>query len=167
MAETVESLTAHLRARAHPGHIVVWAHNSHVGDARATDMVARGELNVGQLVRETHGDQAFLVGFTTYTGTVLAANEWGGRGTRMRVQPSLTGSYGDLFHRTGIPAFLLLLRHHPALQAELGGPLLQRAIGVLYLPRTELASHYLEARLPEQFDAVIHIDETAALQQLR
>jgi erythromycin esterase-like protein len=165
MAEMLDALVArfdrpHRRAKA-----IVWAHNSHLGDARATAMGARGELNLGQLVRERRSRDATLVGFTTSHGTVTAASDWGGPAERKRVRPALSGSYEAVFHETGVPAFVLALRE-AAVADALAGPRLERAIGVLYLPRTERASHYFRAALPEQFDAVIHIDETCALAPL-
>jgi len=158
MMETLEVLLEHGGPRS---RAVVWAHNSHLGDARATEMSARGELNLGQLVRERFGDQAWLVGFTTHAGSVTAARDWGDPAERRRVRPSLEGSWERLFHDTGLGRFLLLLRDE-----ELPGERLERAIGVIYRPETERFSHYFGARLSEQFDAVIHIDETSALQPL-
>jgi erythromycin esterase-like protein len=143
----------------------VWAHNSHLGDARATGMKQRGELNLGQLVRERAGDDAVLVGFTTCTGTVTAASDWDGPAERKRVRPALNGSYEALFHETGITRFLLTLDDE-ALRAALRPPLLERAIGVIYRPETERASHYFDASLPDQFDAVFHYDHTRALEPL-
>jgi erythromycin esterase-like protein len=139
--------------------VAVWAHNSHVGDARATQMSQRGELNVGQLVRERHAASAFIVGFTTYTGTVTAASDWGMPAERKHVRPALPGSWERLFHEQAAPNFLV----DPA---GLSGRRLERAIGVVYRPETERLSHYFEARLGEQFDAVVHIDETHAIEPL-
>jgi erythromycin esterase-like protein len=153
--------------RTHAGaRIVVWAHNSHLGDARATEMSERGELNVGQLVREEYGAHAVLVGFTTHGGTVTAASEWDGPAHRKTVRPALAGSYERLFHEVGIPRFLLPLRTDLDLASALAAPRLERAIGVLYLPESERASHYFHARLPEQFDFVLHFDETRAVEPL-
>jgi erythromycin esterase-like protein/predicted phosphoribosyltransferase len=166
MAETIVELLAFLE-RVRPGaRLVVWAHNSHLGDARATEMGLRGELNVGQLVRARFGPQAALVGFTTHHGTVTAASEWDGPAHRKHVRPSLAGSYERLFHDTAIPRFLLRLRTDPDLAAALAAPKLERAIGVLYLPDTERQSHYFHARLSEQFDYVLHFDETRAVEPL-
>jgi erythromycin esterase-like protein/adenine/guanine phosphoribosyltransferase-like PRPP-binding protein len=166
MAETLRELVAFLD-RTRPGaRVVVWAHNSHLGDARATEMGARGELNVGQLAREEYRGRAVLVGFTTYTGTVTAATDWEGPAHRRHVRPALPGSYERLFHDAGIPRFLLPLRTDLELASALGAPRLERAIGVLYLPETERASHYFHARLPEQFDYVLHFDETRAVEPL-
>jgi erythromycin esterase-like protein len=164
MMETLESLLKHAGG-ASGSKAVVWAHNSHLGDARATQMGAGGELNLGQLVREGFGDEAFLVGFTTHTGTVTAARNWDEPAERRQVRPSLPGSYEHLFHEAGSRRFLLLLREGPARDA-LWTERLERAIGVIYRPEFERVSHYFKARLPEQFDAVLHIDRTSALHPL-
>jgi erythromycin esterase-like protein len=165
MAQTLEALDAHLGRRGEPAKVVVWAHNSHLGDARHTEMGRRGELNLGQLVRERHPNETFLLGFSTYSGTVTAADDWDEPWRSMRVRPGLPGSYEDLFHSTGSPRFLVLLRG-PGLPDELRAERLQRAIGVIYRPQTERQSHYFVAHLSEQFDAMIHIDETRALRAL-
>ncbi|MDQ1666336.1 MAG: hypothetical protein QOH75_2367, partial [Actinomycetota bacterium] len=158
MVETLDSLDAHLsRQRGEPAKIVVWAHNSHLGDARATEMGARGELNVGQLVRERHAGECCLVGFTTYTGTVTAADDWGGGAERKFVRPALPDSVEELLHDTGEKAFLLRLgRAQPATDV-LRAARLERAIGVIYRPQTERESHFFRARMADQFDAVIHL----------
>jgi erythromycin esterase-like protein len=145
---------------------VVWEHNSHLGDARATSMGTDGEWNVGQLVREKYGHDSVLIGFTTYTGTVTCASDWDQPTERKRVRPGLRGSYELLFHETGMPKFLLPMRGNNSLGAALHGPRLERAIGVIYLPQSERISHYFNALLPEQFDAIIHLDETRALEPL-
>jgi len=163
MAETLEALTHHLGPKA---KIVVWAHNSHLGDARATEMGQRGELNLGQLVRQRYGKEATLVGFTTYTGTVTAASGWEAAAERKHVRPALAGSYEALFHETGIQNFLLPLGHKEKATSLLREPRLERAIGVIYLPRSERVSHYFHAQLPEQFDAILHYDETRAVEPL-
>ena len=165
MAETLAALDSHLGRRRPRPKIVVWEHNSHLGDARATEMGARGELNVGQLTREQYGKDAFLLGLTTYTGTVTAASEWDAPAERKRVQPALAGSFEALFHAVGWPRFWLNLRA-PAAQQLLSEPLLERAIGVIYLPATERLSHYFHARLARQFDAVLHFDTTRAVEPL-
>ena len=166
MAQTLEHLVDHLQARGQTPKVVVWAHNTHSGDARLTEMGAGGELNVGQLMRERYAQQSVLVGFTTYHGTVLAAEEWGAPGRVRRLNPAVPESYSALFHRTGIPAFLLTFRGRDALAQALAGPRLERAVGVLYLPRTERQSHYFRAQLSRQFDAVIHVDSTTAVTPL-
>jgi erythromycin esterase-like protein/predicted phosphoribosyltransferase len=166
MVETLEELRRFLGRNRPEPRIVVWAHNSHLGDARATEMSRRGELNVGQLVRELYGASAVLVGFTTYTGTVTAASEWDGPAHRKHVRPALAGSYERLFHEAQIPRFLLPLRTDLELSSALAAPRLERAIGVLYLPETERASHYFHARLSDQFDFVLHFDETRAVEPL-
>ena len=166
MAETLDALIAHLDRQGGAGKVVVWEHTSHLGDARATEMGARGELNVGQLVRERYGAGAVNVGFTTYTGTVTAASDWGGLAERKRVRPGLAGSYEALFHGMGIGRFLLPLRDGGEVAEAQRTPRLERAIGVIYRPDTERWSHYFEARLADQFDAIVHIDETHALEPL-
>ncbi len=159
MAETLDRLLEHLG----PGSkIIVWAHNSHLGDARATDMGRGGELNLGQLVREKYGGSSFLLGFTTYSGEVTAASNWDEPAERKIVRHALAGSYEALFHETSLGDFFLSLRGDP-MRKVLSTPMLERAIGVIYRPETERLSHYFEARLAEQFDAIIHIDRTRAL----
>jgi erythromycin esterase-like protein/predicted phosphoribosyltransferase len=166
MMETLEALDQHLSCPGRSARIAVWAHNSHLGDARATAMSQRGEYNIGQLVREKFGREAALVGFTTYQGTVTAASEWGGETERKRVRPALPGSYEEQFHQSGPPRFLLIWDDiDRALRTSIGSRL-QRAIGVIYRPQTERQSHYFEAHIAEQFDAVIHLDETRALEPL-
>lgn len=165
MAETLEALIEWRRRRAADAKAIVWAHNSHLGDARATEMGASGELNLGELVRRQYGADAYAIGFTTHTGSVTAARDWDEPAERRHVQPSLPGSYERLFHDTGIPAFLLLLQREPV-RSGLLAPRLERAIGVIYRPETERASHYFRACLPEQFDAVLHLDVTNALTPL-
>ena len=163
MAETLDALVAHLERDGAPAKVVVWEHNSHLGDARATEMGQGGEWNVGQLVRQRYDREAVLVGFSTYTGTVTAASDWGDPPERKNVRPGLRGSYEELFHQTGVANFLLRLRDRPDLHEELREPRLQRAIGVIYRPETERLSHYFHTRLPEQFDAMIHFDQTRAV----
>jgi erythromycin esterase-like protein len=166
MAQTVKELAAFLERRQPDARLILWAHNSHLGDARATDMGHSGELNVGQLVRQHFGAAAVNIGFTTHTGTVTAASEWDGLPERKHVRPSLPGSCERLFHDSGVRQFLLPLTRDAAVASALEGPHLQRAIGVLYIPRTERQSHYFYARLADQFDFVIHIDETRAVEPL-
>jgi len=166
MAETLDALVNHLTAQGQTAKVAVWEHNSHLGDARATYMADYGELNVGQLVRERYGTEAVLVGFTTYEGTVTAASDWDGPAERKRVRPALENSYEASFHEAGMPSLFLPLRESRSASIALRDPKLERAIGVIYLPQTERQSHYFEARLADQFDAVIHFDETTALQPL-
>jgi erythromycin esterase-like protein len=166
MVDTLQELMRHLERSRPQARVVVWAHNSHLGDARATQMSGQGELNVGQLVRERYGAGSVLVGFTTYSGTVTAASEWGGPAHRKHVRPALPGSVERLFHEVNVPRFLLPLRTDPELASALAAPRLERAIGVLYLPATERASHYFSARLSAQFDYVLHFDETRAVEPL-
>jgi erythromycin esterase-like protein len=166
MADTLERLAGHLARHGRPPKIVVWEHNSHVGDARATEMSrAREELNVGQLIRERHPREAFLVGFSTFAGTVTAASSWDAPAERKRVRPAMPESWEELLHRRPEPAYWLDLSAPEATQG-LEGVRLERAIGVIYRPETERQSHYFFAELCEQFDALIHIDETRAVEPL-
>src|SRR5438552_3935276 len=164
MMETVESLVAHLDGSRQP-KAIVWAHNSHLGDARATEMSHYGEVNVGQLIRERFSNEAVLIGFTTHHGTVTAASDWGAPAERKNVRPALRGSYEELFHETGLPRFWIDLRGAGQI-GVLQQRRIERAIGVIYRPESERLSHYFHARLPEQFDAIIHIEETRAVEPL-
>lgn len=167
MAQTLEALDSHLSSqRSRPARIAVWAHNSHLGDARATEMADIGELNVGQLIRERYGPQCFNVGFTTATGEVTAASAWDGEAERKRVNPPLAGSIEALLQEAGLGRFALILRNNEVLAQALAGGRLQRAIGVIYAPATERQSHYFHARVGEQFDALVHLDHSAALEAL-
>lgn len=165
MFETLEALLAF---HGEDSKAVVWEHNSHIGDATATDMVARGQLNVGQLCRQRFGDDAFLIGFGTHMGTVAAASDWNEPMEIKRVRPSLSGSWERACHDTQIPAFTLGLRHpqNHHLKEELSKPHLERAIGVIYRPETERASHYFNAELARQFDEYVWFDETQAITPL-
>jgi len=165
MFETLEAL---LRFHGPTSKAVLWAHNSHLGDARATEMGVRGELNVGELCRRSFGNQAFLVGFGTDHGTVAAASAWDGPLEVKRVRPSHAQSYERLCHDSGVPVFLLPLREprRPEVRFELEEPRLERAIGVVYRPDTELQSHYFHAALPHQFDEYIWIDETRSVRPI-
>lgn len=165
MAETLFDLAAHIESEDRSAKIVVWEHNSHLGDARATEMGARGEWNVGQLVREKYGSQACLIGFTTHVGTVTAADNWDEPAQVKKVRPGMKGSYEFLFHEVGLPRFFQDLRE-PGIRELLARPCLERAIGVIYRPETERLSHYFEANLSGQFEAVIHFDTTRALEPL-
>jgi erythromycin esterase-like protein/predicted phosphoribosyltransferase len=166
MAATLDELLAFL-GRTHPDpRVVVWAHNSHLGDARATEMGQIGELNVGQLARSRFGAAAMLVGFTSFTGTVTAAAAWDGPALRRHLRPGRAGSYERLFHEAGVPRVILPLRTDLDLASVLATPRLERAVGVVYVPETERRSHYFHATLSEQFDVVLHIDETRAVEPL-
>jgi erythromycin esterase-like protein len=192
MAETLDALLAHLDRQGRRARVVVWEHNSHLGDARATEMGQQGELNVGQLVRERYGRDAVLVGCSTYSGTVTAAADWGALAERKRVGPALPGSYEELFHivsergvaveravgaaaeATGAARdFMVFLRGGEGIPLErravadgLREPRLERAIGVIYRPESERISHYFHARLSDQFDAMLHFDQTRAVEPL-
>jgi len=166
MVETLQALDRHLSVGGHSPRIAVWAHNSHLGDASATEMGDSGEWNVGQLVRDRYGKDAVLVGFSTHHGWVTAASEWDEPPQRKRVRDGLPGSWEEVFHQTGEARLLLALRDDPALRELANSRRLQRAIGVIYRPETERQSHYFFTRLADQFDAIIHIDETQALEPL-
>jgi protein-L-isoaspartate(D-aspartate) O-methyltransferase len=164
MFETLQHL---LEAHGATSKAVVWAHNSHIGDARYTDMGAlREELNIGQLCREHFGTAVALIGFGTHAGTVAAATDWGGNMQVKRVRASHAQSYERLCHDARVSRFVLDLRRHEALRRRLLQPRLERFIGVIYRPDTELTSHYAEASLPQQFDAFIWFDETTAVTPL-
>ncbi|HEX7029349.1 MAG TPA: erythromycin esterase family protein [Gammaproteobacteria bacterium] len=163
MAETLFELHRHLsEQRGRRARIAVWAHNSHLGDARATQVSRYGELNLGQLVRERAPDDCLLIGFTTHSGYVTAARDWDAPAEHRRVQPALDGSIEDLFENTGMERFFLPVHGVHALPDRA----LERAIGVIYRPETERQSHYFHVSLADQFDAVFHLDETAALEPL-
>jgi len=165
MFETLQSVLAF---RGPDAKAVIWEHNSHIGDARATEMSARGELNVGQLVRQEYGDAAYLIGFGTDHGTVAAASEWGGPMEIKQVQPSHRDSYEHVCHEVDTNNFLLPLRKplKEITRSKLLKERLERAIGVIYRPETELQSHYFYASLPHQFDEYIWFDETRAVEAL-
>jgi erythromycin esterase-like protein len=166
MAETLDSLIAFLGANGSSAKVVLWAHNSHLGDARATELGAGGELNVGQLVRQRYGRDATLIGFTTCTGTVTAASNWDEPAERKVVRPALPESFEALFHEVGLGNFSLDLSAGGGAAETLARPRLERAIGVIYRPETERLSHYFQARLPAQFDAILHYDVTRAVEPL-
>jgi protein-L-isoaspartate(D-aspartate) O-methyltransferase len=164
-----ETLQHVLEARGPNSKAVVWAHNSHIGDARHTEMGRmRGELNIGQLCREHYGERAALIGFGTHGGTVAAASDWDGKMEIKQLRPSRSDSVERLFHDSRVPALLLDMREHrhPALRQRLTEPRLERFIGVIYRPETELMSHYSEVSLPEQFDAYVWFDQTKAVTPL-
>ena len=165
MFDTLTSLMDHRGAGA---KAVVWAHNSHVGNARYTEMGARGEHNIGQLAKEEFGDEAFNIGFGTDHGTVAAAHNWGDEMSVMDVRPSHKDSVENLMHRADHDNFLLPLhkKGHEQLTRKLEENRLERAIGVIYRPGTEMQSHYFQASLPNQFDEYIWFDETRAINPL-
>jgi erythromycin esterase-like protein len=165
MMETLRSLIQWTERRSGTAKSVVWAHNSHLGDARYTQMGDWGELNLGQLVRQEYGPESFLIGFTTHKGTVTAARDWDQPAEYRQVRPSLVESWERLFHDAGLERFLLLFADD-TLRKALVEPRLERAIGVVYAPETERASHYFKARITEQFDALLHLDTTTALRPL-
>lgn len=164
MIEMLYEIDAFLQRETDNSKIVVWAHNSHVGDARSTEMSRRGEVNIGQLARELWPNQVFSVGFTTYSGRVTAASEWGGPAERKRIRPALGGSFEAALHAMQEP--LMLIPTGSVGNEELGEVRLERAIGVIYRPESERTSHWFHANLRQQFDVVIHIDVTSALNPL-
>ncbi len=164
MADTLVRLVEHLERRGEPSRVVVWAHNTHVGDARLTDLRGEGQVSMGQLARERWNEKAVLIGFTTHSGTVTASSAWDAPPRQRELREAVPGSYEARFHELGLPRFLLDLRNGSG--SELRAPRLERAIGVIYRPEDELDSHYFQAGLPGQFDAVIHLDETRALEPL-
>jgi erythromycin esterase-like protein len=159
MVQTLDALVGHLERKQPVERVAVWAHNSHLGDARATELGQAGELNLGQLVRQGHAGEALIVGFTTYSGTVTAASDWGAPAERKRVRRALAGSWEELLHERGIDRFMV----DPS---ALEGRRLERAIGVIYRPETERLSHYFHSRIARQFDLVAHLDQTTALEPL-
>ena len=165
MFDTLECVLGHYGPDAKG---IVWEHNSHIGDAAATEMSSRGQLNLGQLCRERFDRLSYKVGFGTDHGSVAAASEWGGPLEVKRVLPARADSYERICHQTELASFLLPLREAPraSVREALLEPRLERAIGVLYLPESELTSHYFHASLPRQFDEYLWIDETRALEPL-
>ncbi|MCA0048157.1 protein-L-isoaspartate(D-aspartate) O-methyltransferase [Mesorhizobium sp. B283B1A] len=164
MFDTLEHL---LDAGGPSSKAIVWAHNSHIGDARYTEMgVVRDELNIGQLCRQRFGDEAALIGLGTHSGTVAAASDWDGKMEVKQVRASHPDSYERLCHDSRVPRFLLDLRRDEVLRERLLERRLERFIGVIYRPETELRSHYADVSLPRQFDAFVWFDKTAAVTPL-
>lgn len=163
MMDTLETLRVfHQRLSGRPPKIIVWAHNVHIGDARATHMAQKNKISMGQLARDHYGEKCYLLGFSSYEGTVTASSKWGGDTEVKKLQPAAEGSYEYLFHQLNTPSFVLYLEENiPLIQ-----PALQRSIGVIYKPETESVSHYHYAHLPQQFNAIIHVDSTTAVKPL-
>lgn len=166
MVETMQELMIHLAGSTGTCKAVVWAHNSHLGNAEATSMHLHGETNVGALSRAAYGNRCVSVGFTTYSGTVTAASDWHAAAERKNVRPAVNGSYERLFHTLGTPRFWLPLSWHRPYIEGLPDRARERAIGVVYRPQTELQSHYFTARLIHQFDGIYHYDTTRAVEPL-
>jgi erythromycin esterase-like protein len=167
MSDTLQSLIAHTNEQDRAAKAIIWAHNSHIGDARATEMGRNGEWNLGQLVRERYRRASRLIRFSTYGGTVTAATNWDEAPATHVIRPALPGSYEAVFHQLRIPRFGIGLSDDAKESLlHLDRPRLERAIGVIYRPATERVSHYFEARLRAQFDAILHFDETHALEPL-
>jgi erythromycin esterase-like protein len=164
MMSTLDAVMTHVARMNGSAKAIVWAHNSHLGDARATEMGMRGELNIGQLARERFGNAVLSIGFTTHAGSVTASSDWNAPAELKVVRPSIAGSYERLFHDSGLARFVIDLRG-PA-GGGLTPPLLERAIGVVYRPRTERQRHYFSASLKHQFDLVIHYDETRGVEPI-
>lgn len=165
MFETLQTLIEHHQP---DNKAIIWAHNSHVGDAVATEMSARGEINIGHLCRRNFGDSVYSIGFGTDNGKVAAASDWDGPMEIKSIVPSMRNSYERLFHKTTLPGFLLPLRNaSETLRNGLMEPRMQRAIGVIYRPETEFASHYFQAVLPKQFDEYIWLDTTHAVTPIK
>lgn len=168
MFETLESLKEHISKQLNrDARIIVWAHNSHIGNAAATEMSVRGEFNIGQLTREAYGEKALLIGFSTARGEVTAASNWDMPTERKKIRSPIPGSYEDIFHKVNQKNFLINLRENSETTDQLRTPRLQRAIGVIYRPETERESHYYHATLPQQFDFMIHFDDTNAIKPLK
>jgi erythromycin esterase-like protein len=166
MADALETVRSALARPGHSPKVVVWAHNSHLGDARATELGDAGELNLGQLLRAKHGSLVRSIGFSTHEGSVTAATDWDAPARRRHLRRGMRGSYEELFHLVGVPQFFLDLRELGEASGALHEDRLQRAVGVIYRPETERQSHYFHARLADQFDGIIHIDHTHALEPL-
>ena len=166
MVETLERIVAHGARLGRAVKVVVWAHNTHVGDVRATPDAGGGEVNLGMRMRQRHPGEVVLTGFTTYRGTVMAAPSWGAAPTRYTLAPAATGSHAELFHRAGPGDLLLVLRGRPALAETFSDYRRQRAVGVVFDPARELQANYIATRLAEQFDAVVHVDQTRAVDPL-
>ncbi|MDB4954655.1 MAG: erythromycin esterase [Myxococcales bacterium] len=165
MADTIDLIAQHLGRGGVPAKLVIWAHNSHVGDGRATEMGDAGQLTVGQIVRQRHPSETALVGFTTYHGNVIAAHDWDEPPDRAQVQPAIEGSWEYLFHDAALPRFYMT---SGSMRRVIGERIerLERAIGVVYRPETERGSHYFHARMADQFDFVIHVDATRGVEPI-
>jgi erythromycin esterase-like protein len=166
LAGTLDALAQYLERSIGSGKVVVWAHTTHVGDGRATELGNRGELSLGQLIRDRHGRDALLVGLLTYNGTVTAASKWGGPIEQKVIPPAAPDSCETLFHEVTHPRLYLSLRQHTEVVSLLRQAQRQRALGAVYRPAIGPRNHYIHARLWEQFDAVVHFDQTTAVQPL-
>ena len=159
-------MSDHLERSVSHGKVVFWAHNARVGDSRAHERQHPGESSLGRLARERFGEAAVLIGLTTHQGTVRAASEWDGPFEQKTVPPSLADSYESLFHEVGHPRFALSIRGNANVNAALRGPQRQRSIGIIYRPEAEPLDNYFRTCLSDQFDAVIHFDQTTAVHPL-
>ncbi|MCX7569235.1 erythromycin esterase family protein [Tumebacillus sp. DT12] len=160
----VEALNRLMKFHGSRAKTIIWEHNTHIGDARATDMAGEGMVNVGQLLREAYGDEVYAVGFGTHRGTVIAGREWGAPLQVMNVPRAEPGSWEDLLHRAGgYDKLLLLGSGHPLFQATLG----HRAIGVVYHPEYERRGNYVPTRVAERYDAFLYVEESKALDPIK
>ncbi|NVF14947.1 erythromycin esterase family protein [Vreelandella maris] len=163
-----DTLQQVIEAKGADAKVVVWAHNSHIGNASATEMGWQGQFNIGELCRTAYGDQAVLIGFGTHTGIVAAADNWDSPMKIKQIVPSRADSFERIFHETQLPRALIELRNpqHSKVREQLTQTRLERAIGVIYRPESEYYSHYFKASLAEQFDAYVWFDETTAVTPL-
>lgn len=167
MQETLIQIDNYLSSLyGRPSKLIVWAHNSHIGDASATQQGKSGEINLGHLMRKKYLSETYLLGFMTYQGFVIAADQWGGPTKIKVVQQALENSYENWFHKLSIKNFLMLIKEQEKIETKLPTHLLQRAIGVIYLPETERQNHYFYANLVNQYDALIYFDKTRAVKPL-
>ena len=169
MAATLDDLVAHLDRRGGRAKVAVWAHSSHLGDARATENREERLVNVGQLLRQRYADAAVLVAFTTNRGSLTAASDWDGPPEIKELRPAFPDSYEALFHETQAAGFMIAHREYDKLPEVLRQLKPERSIGAVYhseTPEAERAAHYFSARLAKQFDAVLYFDETRAVEPL-
>ncbi|WP_286903304.1 erythromycin esterase family protein [Vreelandella sedimenti] len=163
-----DTLQQVIEAKGSDAKVVVWAHNSHIGNASATEMGWQGQFNIGELCRTAYRDQAVLIGFGTHTGSVAAADDWDSPMKVKQIVPSRADSFERIFHETRLPRALIDLRtpQHSNIREHLTQTRLERAIGVIYRPESEYYSHYFKASLAEQFDAYVWFNETTAVTPL-
>jgi erythromycin esterase len=160
MMETLDRL---LKFHGNNSKAIVWEHNTHIGDARATDMKRAGMINIGQLAREQYGpDKVYLAGFGTYSGTVVASESWGAAMKIFEVPFARVGSIEHLLHRQSSSNYYLLFNTED-LQKRYGTAMRHRAIGVVYDPDRELSGNYVRTKLSQRYDAFIFLDQTTAL----
>jgi erythromycin esterase-like protein len=166
MADRVEEIARHVGGPAGNARLAIWTHNTHSGDARATSSAKRGQVSLGQLMKQRHGSKAFLLGMVSYGGTVFAASRWDAPGQVFAMPAAIPESYSAALHDAAISSSWLLLKGNPAVRAELSRRIVERAIGVVYLPSDERRNHYSLASLPDQFDALVYFDRSDAIRPL-